>query len=165
MSIALCATGFLSGPKAQCKKMWLPTRRYSTAFYLIMIIVVFIVAVMKQNVFLVLFLLAVEIVAGAWYSISYIPFARKIVLNFLRACGICFPCFYVSDQCHEVYEKNFKSSSPSTMTSVMGGGSKSSSSGGMFGGNSNSGSQSSSGFFGGGNTTTTSSSGGFFGGK
>jgi hypothetical protein len=38
--IALLATGFLLGPKTQCNKMWHPTRRYTTAFYLIMLIVV-----------------------------------------------------------------------------------------------------------------------------
>ena len=43
--IALCATGFLLGPKSQCIKMWHPTRRFSTAFYLIMLIVVLAVAV------------------------------------------------------------------------------------------------------------------------
>ena len=43
--IALIATGFLLGPASQCKKMWAETRRYSTAFYLIMLIVVFAVAI------------------------------------------------------------------------------------------------------------------------
>lgn len=43
--IALVATGFLLGPASQCKKMWAETRRYSTAFYLIMLIVVFAVAI------------------------------------------------------------------------------------------------------------------------
>lgn len=43
--IALCATGFLLGPKSQCMKMWDPTRRYSTAFYLAMLIIVLAVAV------------------------------------------------------------------------------------------------------------------------
>jgi hypothetical protein len=43
--IALCATGFLLGPKSQCMKMWDPTRRYSTAFYLVMLIIVLAVAV------------------------------------------------------------------------------------------------------------------------
>ena len=45
--IALCATGFLIGPKKQCVNMWKPTRRFTTAFYLIMLIVVFSVAVAK----------------------------------------------------------------------------------------------------------------------
>jgi len=118
--IALCATGFLLGPKAQCRKMWLPTRRWSTAFYLLMIIIVFIVALLKQNVFLVLFLLVIEILAGTWYSISYIPFGRKIVLTFLRSLGICFPCFYVSDSIQEACKKNSQSSNSSGLTNVFG---------------------------------------------
>lgn len=43
--ICLAASGFLLGPKQQCVKMWDETRRFSTAFYLIMLIVVFAVAV------------------------------------------------------------------------------------------------------------------------
>lgn len=42
--IALCSTGFLVGPKNQCKKMFDKTRRYSTILYMIMLIVVFAVA-------------------------------------------------------------------------------------------------------------------------
>eukprot|EP01031_Cornospumella_fuschlensis_P045737 gene45737-55981_t len=103
--IALCATGFLLGPRKQCIKMWLPTRRWSTAFYLLMIIVVFVVAILKQNVFLVLFLLVIEILAGTWYSISYIPFARRIVLTFFRSLGVCYPCFYVGDGLRACYDK------------------------------------------------------------
>ena len=53
--------------------MWHPTRRYTTAFYLTMLIVVFAVAVAKVNQFLVLFLLIVEVCAGIWYAASYIP--------------------------------------------------------------------------------------------
>jgi len=120
--IALCSTGFLLGPKAQCRKMWLPTRRWSTGFYLLMIIIVFIVALLKQNVFLVLFLLVVEILAGTWYSISYIPFGRKIVLQFFRATGVCFPCFFVSDKVQEACKKqNQSKSTTSGLTNVFGG--------------------------------------------
>mmetsp|Transcript_13812 Transcript_13812/g.18886 ORF Transcript_13812/g.18886 Transcript_13812/m.18886 type:complete len:205 (-) Transcript_13812:157-771(-) len=99
--IALLATGFLLGPRSQCTKMWAPTRRFTTAFYLIMIIVVFIVAILKQNVFIVLFLLFIEILAATWYSISYIPFGRKMVCTFFRSTGLCMPCFYVSDSIAE----------------------------------------------------------------
>ena len=99
--IALCATGFLIGPKSQCNKMWAPTRRYSTAFFLVMLIVVFAVALAKQNVWLIIFLLAVEVTAGIWYGLSYVPFGRKIVCSFFRSLGIFFPCFYVYDQTAE----------------------------------------------------------------
>ncbi len=120
--LALCATGFLLGPKAQCVKMWAPTRRYSTGFYLFMLIVVLVVALLKQNIFLVLFLLFIEILAAVWYSISYIPFGRKIVLQFLRSIGICFPCFYVYDTTAEACKS--KDSSSSSFSNVLGGGKK-----------------------------------------
>ncbi len=96
--IALCATGFLLGPKAQCVKMWHPCRRFTTAFYLSMLIVVLVVAVTKQNIVLVFFLLFVEILAAVWYGLSYIPYGRAMVLSFFRSTGVCFPCFYVYDQ-------------------------------------------------------------------
>ena len=52
------------GPKSQCNKMWHPTRRWSTAFYLAMIIVVFGVAVGKQNIGIILVMLFIEAMAG-----------------------------------------------------------------------------------------------------
>jgi hypothetical protein len=125
---ALCSTGFLSGPKAQCRKMWLPTRRWSTAFYLFMMIIVLVVALLKQSVWLVLFLLGIEIIAGVWYSISFIPFGRKIVLQFLRATGVCFPCFWVGDKvsesCKNCKSSSSSSSSSSTTSNLFGGGEK-----------------------------------------
>jgi len=131
--IALCATGFLLGPRAQCTKMWLPIRRWSTAFYLLMLAVVLIVAVLKQNILLVLFLLVIEILAATWYSLSYIPFGRKITLAFLRRTGACFPCFYIYDEGKKVYDENFPQ--PTTVEKVTGTGKASANkSGGMFGG-------------------------------
>ena len=38
-------TLFPKGPKTQCNKMWHVRRRYTTAFYLVMLIIVFAVAV------------------------------------------------------------------------------------------------------------------------
>eukprot|EP01038_Epipyxis_sp_PR26KG_P005403 gene5403-7487_t len=113
--IALCATGFLLGPKSQCTKMWAVTRRYSTAFYLFMLIIVFVVAVLKQSVWLVLFLLFIEVLAAVWYSASFVPFGRKIILAFLRQIGICFPCFFIYDSVHDATQNK------STTSSVFGG--------------------------------------------
>jgi len=89
--IALTATGFLLGPKTQCRKMWDPTRRYTTAFYLTMLIIVLAVGAAKQNVGLVIVLLIIEICAAFWYGMSYVPFGRKMVITFLRN-TICKPC-------------------------------------------------------------------------
>lgn len=43
--IAICSSGFLLGPRSQCRQMFHPTRRYTTLFYLATLIVVFSVAV------------------------------------------------------------------------------------------------------------------------
>ena len=90
--LSIISSGFLSGPKQQCIKMWDPTRRYSTAFYLAMLIVVFAVAVAKQNIFLILFLLFIQYCAGIWYAASFIPFGRKMILGCLKS-TICKPCW------------------------------------------------------------------------
>ena len=99
--IALCATGFLIGPKKQCVNMWKPTRRFTTAFYLIMLIVVFSVAVAKFDlagkIYLILFLLFIQILAGCWYGLSYIPGGRYFVSTMIRKTYVCFPCYFVYD--------------------------------------------------------------------
>jgi hypothetical protein len=122
--VALLATGFLIGPKKQCIKMIDPTRHWSTAFYLFMLIVVLVVALLKQNVFLVLFLLFIEILAAIWYSLSFVPFGRKIVLKFLRKIGICFPCFYVYDSATEAYKSSSSSGGTTSQrfSNMLGGG-------------------------------------------
>ncbi len=126
ITVALMATGFLIGPKKQCVKMWDVTRRWSTGFYLLMLIVVLVVALLKQNIFLVLFLLFIQIMAAVWYSISYIPFGRKMTLKFLRAIYICFPCFFVYDATTEAYKEQTRGESSTTrFTNMINGSDKS----------------------------------------
>ena len=98
--VALCATGFLISPKKQCINMWKPTRRFTTAFYLSMLIVVFAVTMVKpyQSIYLILFLLFVEVLAAVWYSLSYIPFGRDFVSSIMRKTMICYPCYFVYDE-------------------------------------------------------------------
>jgi len=101
--VALCATGFLISPKKQCINMWKPTRRFTTAFYLSMLIIVFAVTLITphQSIYLILFLLLIEVLAAVWYSLSYIPFGRDFVSSILRKLGICFPCYFVYDAVNE----------------------------------------------------------------
>ena len=78
-------------PKTQCNKMWDPTRRFSAAFYLSMLVVVFSLAVTGQQVGLVIAMLVVQVLAASWYALSYVPFGRKMVITFFkRTC--CKPC-------------------------------------------------------------------------
>jgi hypothetical protein len=100
--------------------MWDPSRRFTTAFYLAMIVVVFVVALLKQNVFLVLFLLLIEVLAATWYSISFIPFGRKVVLSFFRSTGVCMPCFALSDAMHKQSASSSSSSSSSSSKGIFG---------------------------------------------
>jgi hypothetical protein len=50
----------------------------------------------KQNIGIVLFLLFIEILAALWYSISFIPFARKMVIAMARR-SPCKPLFEAFD--------------------------------------------------------------------
>ena len=103
--IALFATGFLLGPKNQCVKMWEIRRRYTTAFYLFMLIVVLVAAVAKYDldgkIYLILFLLFIQICAGCWYGLSYIPYGRDMASAVIRKTYICYPCYFVYDSVNE----------------------------------------------------------------
>lgn len=87
--VALCGTGFLVGPKAQCQKMFHPVRRYTTIFFLAMLVVVFAVAMAKQHFALVLFLLFIQILAGLWYAASYIPYGRQMIIDWCKKVCTC----------------------------------------------------------------------------
>lgn len=103
--IALCATGFLMGPKKQCRVMWKATRFYTTLFYMFMLVTVFTVAVtpfeLDGKLYLILFLLFVQICAAVWYSASFIPYGREMISGILRRIGICMPCYMVYDAVQE----------------------------------------------------------------
>ena len=89
--IVLLGTGFLLGPRKQCKKMWDPSRRFTTAFYLTMLILVLALAIAKVNIWIVLFCLLIEICAAFWYSLSFIPFGRKMFIGCMKR-TVCKPC-------------------------------------------------------------------------
>ena len=89
--VALMGTGFLLGPATQCRKMWDATRRFSAAFYLSMLVVVFAVAVSGQHVGIVIAMLVIQVLAGSWYALSYVPFGRKMVIAFFKN-TLCKPC-------------------------------------------------------------------------
>jgi hypothetical protein len=107
--ISIISSGFVSGPAAQCKAMWDESHRWVTGFYFLMIIVVFVVCLTKQNIYLIIFLFIIEVLAATWYSISFVPFGRQIVCKFFRSMPCCAPCFAVSDECGE-QQKSLSSS-------------------------------------------------------
>ena len=89
--IAIAATGFLIGPRRQCKKMFSKTRRFACIFWLLMLIVTFVLGLSGVDVGWVLLALFIQICAGIWYSASYIPYRRRMIIKLFQ--GTCFaPC-------------------------------------------------------------------------
>ncbi len=79
--VAILSTGFLLGPRRQCKKMFHPTRRITCVIYLVLLIAVFAVAMSKAPFGVVILLFILQFAAATWYAISYIPYGRKMVIS------------------------------------------------------------------------------------
>ncbi len=65
-----------------------------------------------------LFLLFIEILAAVWYSISFIPFARKMIIAYLRR-GPCQPCFQVYDEARASMGLNKNNSAGSSINNTL----------------------------------------------
>ncbi|XP_067897134.1 vesicle transport protein SFT2B-like isoform X2 [Heterodontus francisci] len=68
------STLFLMGPVKQCKKMFEPTRLVAT------------IVMLWKKAALALIFCVLQFFAMAWYSISYIPFARDAVIKCFSTC-------------------------------------------------------------------------------
>ncbi|KAI1721574.1 got1/Sft2-like family domain-containing protein [Ditylenchus destructor] len=86
--ISIISTFFLSGPVKQLKKMFEPVRIIATLIYIVMIIFTLIAGLVLKNPPLALICIIGQYLAMAWYSLSYIPFARQMVSGcFGKICG------------------------------------------------------------------------------
>ncbi|CAM9396934.1 unnamed protein product [Discosporangium mesarthrocarpum] len=84
--IALSATGFLLGPRRQCKKMFHKSRRVACITYLVLLVAVLVVAVVGADFIIVLVLLILQAMAAIWYSASYIPYGRAMIKSVVCPC-------------------------------------------------------------------------------
>jgi len=74
--ISLIGTGFLLGFLRQVKMMWDPVRRYAAAFFVLCIALTFVFAfAVRVDALVIVFAIATYL-SYAWYSLSYIPYAR-----------------------------------------------------------------------------------------
>jgi hypothetical protein len=89
--VAICSTGFLLGPRRQCKKMFHKTRRVACVIYLVLLLTVFICALSDVPFGVVIVLFFMQMAAAFWYAISYIPYGRRMVISFVKD-GACFKC-------------------------------------------------------------------------
>ncbi|XP_045808630.1 vesicle transport protein SFT2B isoform X1 [Trifolium pratense] len=85
--LAVGSTGFLLGPAQQMAVMFDPVRVFATAIYLGCVVIALICALLIHSKVLTLLAIIVEIGALIWYSLSYIPFARRMVSELMiRLC-------------------------------------------------------------------------------
>ncbi|KDO22782.1 hypothetical protein SPRG_11541 [Saprolegnia parasitica CBS 223.65] len=89
----LLSTIFLVGPSRQVATMFQKHRWIATAMYLGLIVLTLLVAFSKMRkaakVVLVLLFVLLQFLAAIWYSLSYIPFARRVVQKALGGAGDC----------------------------------------------------------------------------
>lgn len=77
--LAVGSTAFLIGPAEQLRKMFDPVRVYATAVYLGCAVLALACAILIHSKILTILAMICEICALIWYSLSYIPFARRVV--------------------------------------------------------------------------------------
>ncbi|KAH0625001.1 hypothetical protein JD844_032997 [Phrynosoma platyrhinos] len=80
------STVFLMGPMRQLKRMLEPTRLIATIVMLLCLILTLCAAFWWHNKGLALIFCVLQFFALAWYSISYIPFARDAVKKCFTVC-------------------------------------------------------------------------------
>ncbi|CAK8672141.1 vesicle transport protein SFT2B-like isoform X2 [Clavelina lepadiformis] len=83
---AIGSTLFLRGPMSQMKSMFKETRIFATIVMLLMIVLTVCAAAWWHNGGLCILFCVLQFLAFAWYSISYIPFARDTVKKCFTSC-------------------------------------------------------------------------------
>ncbi|XP_021909189.1 vesicle transport protein SFT2B [Carica papaya] len=85
--LAVGSTAFLIGPMQQIHMMFDPVRVYATAIYIGCVVMSLICALWIHSKILTILAIICEICALIWYSLSYIPFARRMVSELMiRLC-------------------------------------------------------------------------------
>lgn len=85
--LAVGSTVFLIGAAQQMRMMFDSTRVFATAIYLGCVALALICALWIHSKVLTIIAIIIEICALIWYSLSYIPFARRMVSDLMvRLC-------------------------------------------------------------------------------
>ncbi|KAL7146164.1 hypothetical protein ABFS83_06G022700 [Erythranthe nasuta] len=77
--LAVGSTAFLIGHGQQLRMMFDTVRVYATSIYLGSVLVALVCALLIHSKILTIIAIICEICALFWYSLSYIPFARRMV--------------------------------------------------------------------------------------
>nr|ACG36321.1 SFT2 domain containing 2 [Zea mays] len=81
--LAVGSTAFVMGPQKQLRMMFDPVRLYATAVYVGCVVLALIFALWIHDKLLTLIAVICEICALFWYSLSYIPLARRMVSDLM----------------------------------------------------------------------------------
>ncbi|PON72095.1 Vesicle transport protein, SFT2-like [Parasponia andersonii] len=85
--LAVGSTAFLLGAEQQIRMMFDSVRIFATAIYLGCVVLALICALWIHSKILTILAMIIEILALVWYSLSYIPFARRMVSELMiRLC-------------------------------------------------------------------------------
>ncbi|VDN90330.1 unnamed protein product [Brugia pahangi] len=85
--LSLFGTCFLMGPLRQLQKMFERGRFLASLMYLLSIVLTLLAGLVLSNPPLALVFVIGQYISMAWYSITYIPFAREAILS------LCCKCF------------------------------------------------------------------------
>lgn len=77
--LAIASGMFLFGPWNQVKRMFAPDRAIASTIYIASMIATLYAALILKNGLLVIILLLVQVAALVYFSLSYIPFARRVL--------------------------------------------------------------------------------------
>ena len=93
--VSLTSTCFMYGPWSQTKQMFAPTRFFATVMYFGFMFSTLFMAYCPFYIpfrgLLIFISVVLQFFALFWYTISYIPFARDLVLNCLKTVPCCRP--------------------------------------------------------------------------
>jgi len=87
--VSFLSTGFLVGPKRQCKYACERKRIIATLIFLVSMICTLLVALLYKgsgSIALCIFLIIIQFCALVWYTASYIPFAQQAISGFMKSC-------------------------------------------------------------------------------
>ncbi|XP_058100412.1 uncharacterized protein LOC131245161 isoform X2 [Magnolia sinica] len=85
--LAIGSTAFVIGLARQVRMMFDPVRIYATSIYIGSVVLALVCALCFHNKILTILAIIIEICALIWYSLSYIPFARRMVSQLIVSCG------------------------------------------------------------------------------
>ncbi|KAL5490225.1 hypothetical protein ACEPAI_5058 [Sanghuangporus weigelae] len=82
--VSLIGTGFVIGFLQQLKLMFKPVRIAATLIFLVSIALIFVGGIVIGSGALCIIFVIIQFLAFTWYTLSYIPYARTVVMGLVK---------------------------------------------------------------------------------